>query len=174
MRTDLSAAELIRTTRLLAKMSQSQLAYLAGVTQSVISLYERGLRQPSLPVLQHLIFATGHELKVEILPSTDTSPNALGGPIGEKVTLHENKIKQILKSHRVSKAFIFGSVARRQDNPQSDVDLLIEIPPKMGFFEFSDLKRELEKLLEVKVDLIPADSLKPSIAKEVEGDLIAL
>lgn len=174
MRTDLSAAELIRTTRLLAKMSQSQLAYLAGVTQSVISLYERGLRQPSLPVLQHLIFATGHELKIEVLPFTDTSPNALSGPIGKKLTLHENRVKQILKSHRVSKASIFGSVARGQDSTQSDIDILIEIPPKMGFFEFSNLKRELENILKTKVDLIPADSLKPSIAKEVEGDLIAL
>jgi len=47
-------------------MSQAELAFRAGVAQSVISAYEAGLRQPSLPTLAKLIDAAGCDLVVDI------------------------------------------------------------------------------------------------------------
>lgn len=54
-------------------MTQRQLAERAGVQQPVISAYESGRRQPSLPMLQKLLAATGHRLdlgleSVRVLP----------------------------------------------------------------------------------------------------------
>jgi transcriptional regulator with XRE-family HTH domain len=47
-------------------MSQAELAASAGVAQSVISAYEAGRRQPSLPTLAKLIEAAGYDLMLDI------------------------------------------------------------------------------------------------------------
>ena len=65
-------------------MSQEELAARAGVTQSVISAYESGHRQPSLPTLAMLVEATGYDLAVDLR----RAPRRLGrlsGPVGRRV-----------------------------------------------------------------------------------------
>ena len=57
---DLTAGSLLRQARQRAGLSQVELAAKAGVTQSVISAYESGHRQPSLPTLAALIEAAGY------------------------------------------------------------------------------------------------------------------
>src|SRR5579884_4509498 len=59
-----AAGQVLRDARVRAGLSQVELARRAGVTQSVVSAYESGARQPSLPTLQRLVQATGCELKV--------------------------------------------------------------------------------------------------------------
>jgi uncharacterized protein len=63
-RTMSTAGALLRQARQSARMSQQELAGRAGVTQSVISAYESGHRQPAVPTLARLIQATGHELRL--------------------------------------------------------------------------------------------------------------
>jgi transcriptional regulator with XRE-family HTH domain len=65
-----TAAELLRTARLRAGMSQSAVAELARTSQSAIATYEAGNREPSLPVLQRLLAATGHQLSLSVLPDS--------------------------------------------------------------------------------------------------------
>jgi DNA-binding XRE family transcriptional regulator len=57
-----TAGALLRQARKRAGLSQVDLAARAGVTQSVISAYESGQRQPSLPALARLVDAAGFEL----------------------------------------------------------------------------------------------------------------
>lgn len=57
-----TAGALLREARKRAGLSQVELATRAGVTQSVISVYESEQRQPSIPVLARLIEAAGYEL----------------------------------------------------------------------------------------------------------------
>ena len=54
-----TAGTLLRQARRRAGLSQAELATQAGVTQSVVSAYESGQRQPSIPVLARLIEAAG-------------------------------------------------------------------------------------------------------------------
>lgn len=61
-----SAALLLREARLRAGLSQVELASRAGVTQSMVSAYESGSRQPSWPTLARLVLATGFELDVRL------------------------------------------------------------------------------------------------------------
>ena len=67
-----------------AGLSQAELAARAGVTQSVISAYESGHRQPSVPTLAALIDAAGYDLvlRVRRQPGRLT---ALTGPLGRRV-----------------------------------------------------------------------------------------
>jgi len=69
---------------------------------------------------------------------------------------------------------VFGSVARGEDRPDSDVDLIADLPPGMSLFGLSRLQAELEAILGTRVDLVPAQDLKPDVRSRAERDLVAL
>ena len=69
---------------------------------------------------------------------------------------------------------IFGSVARGEDRPDSDVDLLADIPKGMGLFGLGRLTADLEAVIGAPVDLVPAGQLKPNVQQRVERDLVSL
>lgn len=66
---------------------------------------------------------------------------------------------------------VFGSVARGEDRPDSDIDLLVELPPRMGLIGLGRLQRAVEELLEASVDVVPETDLKPGVRPNVEADL---
>ena len=76
--------------------------------------------------------------------------------------------------HRASNLRVFGSVARGEDGPHSDVDLLVDLAPGTGLFSLAGLERELEEILDVDVDLSSADSLKPRVRSDAEREAIPL
>ena len=69
---------------------------------------------------------------------------------------------------------VFGSVARGQDRPGSDVDLLADLPPELSLFGLARVQDELEAILGTRVDLVPAQDLKPGVRARVEQKLVAL
>ena len=66
-------------------------AFRASVAQSVISAYESGHRQPSIPALTALIDATGHEL-VTSLKRSPGRLRRLSGPVGRRVRRHRHDL----------------------------------------------------------------------------------
>jgi uncharacterized protein len=69
---------------------------------------------------------------------------------------------------------VFGSVARGEDRPDSDADLLADLPPGLSLFGLGRIEADLEAILGTRVDLIPAADLKPDVRERVERDLVAL
>ena len=67
---------------------------------------------------------------------------------------------------------LFGSVARNQALPGSDVDLLVEFEHSVGLFEFIGLQQYLESLLGCRVDLGTPRSLKPHVKDRVLREAI--
>lgn len=67
----------------------------------------------------------------------------------------------------------FGSYARDEQTPISDVDILVELEKPIGF-KFFELWDELEKLLDVKIDLltIKAVKQKPLLWNSIKEDLV--
>ena len=77
---------------------------------------------------------------------------------------------RILAEHRaeidafgVRSLAIFGSVARDEAGPDSDVDILVEFARPVGYFELFDLQQHLEQILGCKVDLFTVNSLREEI-----------
>ena len=62
---------------------------------------------------------------------------------------------------------LFGSVARGEAGPDSDVDLLIEIVRPMGFFRFFAIQERIEQILGRSVDLVTPESLKSRLRERV-------
>jgi hypothetical protein len=69
---------------------------------------------------------------------------------------------------------VFGSVARGEDRPDSDVDLLADLPAGLSLFGLGRVEAELEAILGSRADLIPAADLKPGVRARVQRDLVAL
>lgn len=65
--------------------------------------------------------------------------------------LREHK-QEVAAKYAVTRLGIFGSVARNEATPASDVDIVVEMPPDL--FQMVHLKEELEQLLTASVDLI--------------------
>jgi len=168
-----AAGALLRKARRQTGLSQVELAMRAGVTQSVISAYESGHRQPAIPALAALVDAAGYELVVDVR----RQPRRLGrlsGPVGRRVRRRRHDLIAAAAAHGVRNLRVFGSVARGEDRPDSDVDLLADLPPDLGLFELGRVEAELEAILGSRVDLIPADDLKLGTRERVERDLVAL
>jgi hypothetical protein len=72
----------------------------------------------------------------------------------------------------VKSLFLFGSTARDEARPDSDIDLLVEFAGPATFDAFMDLKFYLEDLLGRRIDLVTSRSLKPRIRPSVEREAI--
>jgi len=79
---------------------------------------------------------------------------------------------QFEQRHGVRFIALFGSVARDQDSPESDIDLLVEFATRPGFDGYMRLKEHLESVLGQRVDLVMTGALKPSLRPEIEREAI--
>ncbi len=82
------------------------------------------------------------------------------------------KINPTLKSYGVKKAALFGSHARKSTQPNSDLDIVVELGKKISLLDFVGLNLELEKQVNKKVDLVQYKTLKPSLKKYILKDQI--
>ena len=88
----------------------------------------------------------------------------------------ERILTMLANSHEIKRRFsvknlyLFGSIARGEDQESSDVDLLVEYEPcaHVGMFQFVRLRRELSEMLHCEVDLATRDSLH----KELRDDIL--
>jgi hypothetical protein len=85
-------------------------------------------------------------------------------------TLKHNKF--LIEQYGIKSLYLFGSTARDEARPDSDVDLLVEFNRPLGLFEFIELQQKLEAILGCKVDLGTKRSLKNHIKEEVLQEAI--
>lgn len=86
----------------------------------------------------------------------------------------KKKIVPILKKNKVSKAGIFGSVARGEHGKRSDVDILVEIPDDRSLLEVIRLKLLLEKAIKRKIDLVEYGLVREEIRENILNDEIKI
>lgn len=165
---------LLREARSRAGLSQSELARRAGVAQSVVSEYEAGKRRPALATLAKLVAATGHQLTLALERSDPTVRGLPDTPLGRRLRQHRQALLAAVDAAGASNLRVFGSVARGTHGPDSDIDLLVDLPEGTGLFALLALEGTLERILNVDVDLAPVTSLKPRVRAEALAEAIAL
>jgi predicted nucleotidyltransferase len=78
-----------------------------------------------------------------------------------------------LRAAGLEHLYLFGSAARGEAGPASDIDLMCEITPEgIGLFAFLDLRDRLSGLLHSPVDLVSRAGLRPRIRARIEPDLV--
>ncbi|WP_127477645.1 nucleotidyltransferase family protein [Sulfurivermis fontis] len=82
--------------------------------------------------------------------------------------------EELRRDFAVAHLDIFGSVARDETGPDSDIDILVEFLPEaeIGLFEFYRLKSRLEEIMDVRVDLATTDALKAQLKEQIMREKI--
>jgi predicted nucleotidyltransferase len=69
---------------------------------------------------------------------------------------------------------LFGSRAREQAHPGSDVDLLVDFARPIDLLAFMELEEELQAWLGASVDLVPRDALKPLLRERILREAVSV
>lgn len=140
--------EWLKLRRAAARLTQRELAKASGVKQPLIAALESGTRQPTAPVRAAL------EDALRIRPS-------------QLLQMSRDRVLAAVREVGGDDVRVFGSVARRSDQPGSDVDLLVTFPPGADIVTLLTLEEELSTLLTVPVDIVSARSSGPGLEQAV-------
>ncbi|MDE6691955.1 MAG: nucleotidyltransferase domain-containing protein [Muribaculaceae bacterium] len=85
-------------------------------------------------------------------------------------------LKEYFSCQPIEKAWLFGSVSRGEDTPESDLDILVKFDPdgQVGLFKHAAMISDLESLLKKSVDLVSEGSLFPWVRENVDKDKILI
>lgn len=133
----------IREARVLAGLSQAELARRAGTSRPALAAIESGARSPSA------------ELRGRLLRATGVSPAVL-------VAARRAELLEVLDRYGVTDPRLAGSVARGTAGPDSDLDLVVHLPEHFGGLRLAALGDELERVLGIPVDLISDGATGPT------------
>lgn len=86
--------------------------------------------------------------------------------------LLNHRKSDLQRRFQVRDVAVFGSVARDEDSPSSDVDVLVEFSGEASFDQFMDLTFYLEDLFGRPVDLVTKKALRPELREQVEREAI--
>jgi len=78
----------------------------------------------------------------------------------ESVERQSDAIHDIARRHRARSVSVFGSVARGEDRPGSDIDFLVEFEPGASLLDLMAIQDDLEALLACRADVVSAGGLK--------------
>lgn len=92
----------------------------------------------------------------------------------EMLRTNREAIHAIAARHGASNLRVFGSVARGEAGPGSDVDFLVDFEPGVSLLDHAGLVLDLEDYLQCKVDVGAARALKPRLRKRVFADALPL
>jgi predicted nucleotidyltransferase len=82
------------------------------------------------------------------------------GPLRLLVESRREQVLAIASRHHAGRVRLFGSAARGDDRPDSDIDLLVDFDEDSSLFDLMRMSRELEALLGRPVDVVSAGGLK--------------
>ena len=81
------------------------------------------------------------------------------------------KIVSILARYRVKKIAIFGSYARGEAKPESDIDILVEFSERKSLLDLVGIEQELSEALGVKADLLTEKSISPYLIDRIKKEM---
>jgi predicted nucleotidyltransferase len=94
--------------------------------------------------------------------------------IEEILRNRRQEVLRIASRHGASNVRVFGSVARGEAGPKSDIDFLVDLERGRSLLDHAALKMELEQLLERPVDVATERGLKVSIREHILQEAIPL
>ena len=93
----------------------------------------------------------------------------------DELRLNKKRIEALARQYGARHVRVFGSVARREERPDSDVDFLVDFPRGYDLFtQRMPLVLGLENLLQRKVEVVPEHELNRHIRERVTDEAVEL
>ncbi len=89
-------------------------------------------------------------------------------------TVYKNQILSLAAQYGAYNIRIFGSLARGENTPKSDIDLLVCFEPQRSLFDQGGLLMDLQDLLNCKVDVVDENAMRPRFQERVLKEAIPL
>ena len=90
----------------------------------------------------------------------------------DAIKLLADNLLELRNQYNVADLSIFGSVARNQASPNSDIDVLVDFVKAPGLLKYIELKDHLEVLLGVPVDLVTRKALKRQLREAILAEAV--
>jgi predicted nucleotidyltransferase/DNA-binding XRE family transcriptional regulator len=161
----------LREVRVEADLTQAALARRAGTSQAAVARYENGVSSPAVATLERLLAACGRTLE---FGTRHTSPRDLSGVRARRLRAAKQELLKCATEHGARNLRVFGSVARGDDRPDSDVDLLVDLDAGRGLLDLAELRDALSDLLGERVDVATLDLLRPEAAEAAAAEAVPL
>jgi predicted nucleotidyltransferase len=88
--------------------------------------------------------------------------------------IHRSTIRSVVEANQARNPRVFGSVARRDDNDQSDVDLLVDTTGSTTLFDIAGIELELERLIGVPVHVTTTAALRGRLRDRILAEARAV
>jgi predicted nucleotidyltransferase len=89
----------------------------------------------------------------------------------EVLPLHREKIRQLVLEAGMANPRVFGSVARGEDNEESDLDILVDAGPGISLLTMVHVQQQLQDATGVKIDLRTPGDLHPRFREKVLAEV---
>lgn len=83
-------------------------------------------------------------------------------------------VTSILASHGAKKISIFGSYARGEADPGSDIDIIVEFSERKSLLDIVGIEQELSEALGMKVDLLTEKSISPYLVDRIKKEMVVI
>ena len=158
---------------LLSKMERGERRFTREVVQKLAKIYNYNHDELMVLYLSEKVLHEigGEELALEALQVAEKQ-------IEYKIFMKTDR-KQLLmqltevlrKFSGIQQAWIFGSFARKDDGPDSDIDIAVKTDQNFSYFDLADVREQAVKALKRKVDIGFLDAFKPFVLEHIKPDL---
>jgi predicted nucleotidyltransferase len=188
----LSFGETIRKLRQEKKLPLRTVAAALEIDQAILSKLERGLRKSNRDFVlklaayfqvpkEDLLLAwlsdkviyelENEEMALDVLQAAEDRVAYMAFQKIDRNDILKKIKKGISNFKQIEKAWIYGSFAREDDGPKSDVDIAVQADSTFSYFDLLEVQHQLEECINRKVDIGFIDSFKPHIFENVKSDL---
>lgn len=166
----MDAAAIIKQARARAGATQAQLARASGTSQPTLAAYESGAKSPSVRTLDRIVRAAGTSLTVTL----HDAPVAQGRLLDD-LRRHAEDIRSAARRRRVHNIRVFGSAARGEERPGSDVDLLVDFDAaRYGVLPLAGFASDVRVIVGREVDATTVELLRDEVRDRALAEAVPL
>ena len=185
----------IRLLRKQARLSLSVTAKEIGLDASVLSKIERGIKKASRKQVHAMaeFYSVSADDLIKRWLADDIACDLEGEPLAgdalrsaemallyaPQTALNREAVIDIIRHclasfPQIKRAWLFGSFARQDDGPESDIDIVISTSDDFNYFDLGEAQFRLERSLKRPVDIGFAETIKKEISDHVEHDKLLI
>ena len=92
----------------------------------------------------------------------------------DEIHAKRDEIYAIARKHKAEKLWVIGSCARKEERPDSDVDLLFKFNDKASMLDLVHIRNGVRNIVRRDVDVVSSRGLSPFLGKRILSEAVAL